>query len=81
MFTKLTDTSKSTVFTVLVLLMALATAVMFRAMGVTSEGPTIGLYMSTPAMAALLMLLVVTRDGFSREGWKGLGHERRAASR
>jgi uncharacterized protein len=76
MFTKLTDTSKSTVFTVLVLLMALAMAVMFRAMGVTSEGPTIGLYMSTPAMAALVMLLVVTRDGFSREGWKGLGLHR-----
>jgi uncharacterized protein len=77
MFTKLTDTSKATIFTVLVLLMALAMAFVFRAMGVTSsEGPTIGLYMSTPALAALVMLLVVTRDGFSREGWKGLGLHR-----
>ena len=76
MFTKLTDTSKSTVFTVLVLLMALAMAVMFRAMGVGADGPVAGLYMFTPALAVLVMLLVVTRDGFSREGWKGLGLHR-----
>jgi len=75
MFTKLTDTSKATIFTVLVLLMALAMAFLFRAMGVTSEGP-VGLYMLTPALAALVMLLVITRDGFSKEGWKGLGLHR-----
>ena len=76
MFPKLTDTSKATIFTVLVLLMALAMALLFRAGGLTSEGPVIGLYMCTPALAALLMLLVITRDGFSREGWKGLGLHR-----
>jgi membrane protease YdiL (CAAX protease family) len=75
MFTNLTDTSKATIFTVLVLLMALAMAFLFRAMGVTSEGP-VGLYMLTPALAALVMLLVITRDGFSKEGWKGLGLHR-----
>jgi len=26
--------------------------------------------MFTPALTALIMMLVVTRDGFSREGWK-----------
>ncbi len=30
----------------------------------------------TPTAAALLMLLVVTRDGYSREGWKSLGLHR-----
>jgi uncharacterized protein len=75
MFTRLTDTSKATIFTVLVLLMALAMAFLFRAMGVTPEDP-VGLYMLTPALAALVMLLVITRDGFSKEGWKGLGLHR-----
>jgi uncharacterized protein len=32
--------------------------------------------MLTPTVAVLLMLLVVTRDGYSREGWKGLGLHR-----
>ena len=76
MFTKLTDTSKATISTVLVLFLALAMVLLFRALGITSEGPVIGLYMCTPAMVALVMLLVVTRDGFSREGWKGLGLHR-----
>jgi membrane protease YdiL (CAAX protease family) len=33
-------------------------------------------YMWTPGIAVLVMLLVVTRDGFSREGWKSLGLHR-----
>jgi hypothetical protein len=32
--------------------------------------------MWTPGIAALVMLLVVTRDGFSREGWESLGLHR-----
>src|SRR5918997_6075307 len=76
MFTKLTDTSKAAIFTVLVLFMALAIALLFKAGVFTSEGPVIALYMCTPALAALVMLLVITRDGFSREGWKVLGLHR-----
>ena len=76
MFTKLTDTSKATIFTVLVLFMAMAVALLFKVGGLTSEGPVIGLYMCTPALAALVMLLVITRDGSSREGWKSLGLHR-----
>ncbi len=30
----------------------------------------------TPVVATLIMLLVVTRDGYSREGWKSLGLHR-----
>jgi uncharacterized protein len=76
MSTKLTDTSKAAIFSVLVLLMAVGAALLLRAFGVASEGPVIGLYMGTLALAILVMLLVVTRDGFSREGWKGLGLHR-----
>ena len=76
MFTKLTDTGKATIFTVLVLFMALGIALLFKAGVFTSEGPVIALYMCTPALAALVMLLVITRDGFSKEGWKGLGLHR-----
>ena len=76
MFMRLTDTSKATIFTVLVLFMALAIALSFKAGVLTSEGPVIALYMCTPALAALVMLLVITRDGSSREGWKVLGLHR-----
>src|SRR5918995_5043481 len=76
MFTKLADTSKATIFTVLVLFMALASALLFKAGVFTSEGPVIALYMCTPALAALVMLLIITRDGSSKEGWKVLGLHR-----
>jgi len=34
------------------------------------------LYMFTPAIAALIMLLIVTRDGYSKGSWKVLGLHR-----
>src|SRR5215207_4035314 len=76
MFTRLSDTNKATVFTVLVLLMALVAAMVIRALGITSGFIAAALYMFTPAEAALIMLLIVTREGFSREGWKVLGLHR-----
>jgi uncharacterized protein len=76
MFTRLGGTSKATIFTALVLLMALIAALLIRALGITSEFVAAGLYMFTPAEAALIMLLVVTRDGSSKEGWKSLGLHR-----
>ena len=76
MFTRLHDTNKATIFTVLVLLMALVAALVIRVFGITSGFIAAALYMFTPAEAALIMLLVVTRDGFSREGWKSLGLHR-----
>jgi uncharacterized protein len=75
-FTKLTDTSKAAIFTVLVMLMALAAALSIRALAITSDSSVIGVYMLTPALAVLVMLLIVTRDGFSKEGWKTLGLHR-----
>src|SRR5215211_5984067 len=76
MFTKLTDTSKATVFTVIVLLLAVAMAASIRLFSITSGSLSTALYMVTPALTALIMMLVVTRDGFSKEGWKTLGLHR-----
>jgi len=74
MFAKLGGTSKAAIFTVIVLLLALAAALLIRTLGVSSGSfSVVLLYMSTPTLAVLLMLLVVTRDGYSMEGWKVLG--------
>jgi uncharacterized protein len=75
MFTRLTGTNKAAVFTVLVLLMALAVALYIRVLGITSESAA-AWYMFTPTLAVLIMLLIVTRDGYSKEGWKTLGLHR-----
>lgn len=75
MFTKLTGTNKAAIFTVLVLLMALAVALYIRALGITSEFAA-AWYMFIPTLAVLIMLLIVTRDGYSKEGWKTLGLHR-----
>ena len=77
MFPKLTDTSKGAVFTVLVLLLAVVAALSINMLGLASSELVWGSVWSiTPAVAALIMLLVVTRDGYSREGWKSLGLHR-----
>src|SRR5215207_7514719 len=76
MFTRFHDTNKAAIFTVLVLLMALVAGLMIRGLGITSNFVAAGLYMFTPAEAALIMLVIVTRDSFSREGWKTLGLHR-----
>jgi membrane protease YdiL (CAAX protease family) len=76
MFTKLTDTTKAAIFSVLVLLMSVGAALIIRFLGL-SPGPGMWtLWSITPTVATLIMLLVVTRDGYSREGWKSLGLHR-----
>ena len=75
MFTNLTGTHKAAIFTLLVLLMALAVALYIRVLGITSEFAA-SWYMFTPTLAVLIMLLIVTRDGYSKEGWKTLGLHR-----
>ena len=72
MFTHLRNTTKSLVFYAIALTLALAVAlmpgdsVMLRALS----------YMLTPLVAVLIMLLVVTRDGYTRAGWAALGLHR-----
>ena len=76
MFTKLTDTSKAAIFSVLVLCMSVGAALLIRFLDLA---PSMGMWILwsiTPTAAALIMLLVVTRDGYSREGWKSLGLHR-----
>src|SRR5215216_6480545 len=73
MFTKLTDTSKAAIFSVLVLCMAVGTALLIRMLELTPDFGLAALWSSTPAVATLIMLLVVTREGYSKEGWKSLG--------
>src|SRR5215207_4953216 len=81
MFTKLTDTNKAAIFSVLVLCLAVGDALLLRVLDLpqnTLTG-TLGLgalWMCTPTLATLIMLLVVTREGYSKEGWKSLGLHR-----
>src|SRR5919199_1173340 len=76
MFTKLTDTSKAAIFTVLVMAMAVGAALLINMLGLTTGFGMFALWMSTPTVATLIMLLVVTRDGYSKEGWTSLGLHR-----
>src|SRR5215212_11911620 len=77
MFTKLTDTNKGIVFSVLVLFLAVVAALAIDMLGLASNLLVWGSVWSiTPVVATLIMLLVVTRDGYSKEGWKSLGLHR-----
>jgi uncharacterized protein len=76
MFTKLTDTSKGAIFSVLVLCLAVGAALLIRFLNITSDVVMFTIWSITPTVAALIMLLVVTRDGYSKEGWKSLGLHR-----
>src|ERR687898_2620887 len=76
MFTKLTDTSKAAIFAVLVLCLSVGAALLIRFLELPPGLAFWTLWSITPTVAALLMLLVVTRDGYSREGWKSLGLHR-----
>jgi uncharacterized protein len=76
MFTRLTDTSQAAIYSVLVLLMATGAALLIRLLDLTASLGMWILWSCTPTVAALLMLLVLTREGYSREGWKVLGLHR-----
>jgi uncharacterized protein len=75
MFTKLTDTSKAAIFSVLVLCLSVGAALLIRTLDL-SGFVLPAVWSSTPTVATLIMLLVVTREGYSREGWKSLGLHR-----
>jgi uncharacterized protein len=76
MFTKLADTSKAAIFAVLVLCLSVGAALVIRFLDLPPGLAMWSLWSCTPTVAALIMLLVVTRDGYSREGWKSLGLHR-----
>jgi uncharacterized protein len=76
MFTKLTDTRKGAIFAVLVLCLAVGAALLIRVFSISSDLVMFTIWSITPTVAALIMLLVVTREGYTKEGWKSLGLHR-----
>src|SRR5215213_3589513 len=76
MFTKLADTSKAAIFAVLVLCLSVGAALLIKMLGLPLGYGLAAVWSSTPTVAALIMLLVVTREGYSRDGWKSLGLHR-----
>jgi uncharacterized protein len=76
MFSKLSDTSQATIYSVLVLVMATGVALAIRLLELTPSAGMWVLWSCTPTVAALIMLLVITREGYSGEGWKVLGLHR-----
>jgi len=76
MFTKLTDTSKAAIFSVLVLVMAVGAALLIRVLDLTGGMGMWIMWSCTPTVAAFIMLLVITRDGYSKDGWRVLGLHR-----
>jgi membrane protease YdiL (CAAX protease family) len=75
MFTKLADTSKAAIFAVLVLMLSVGAALLIRMLDLSGFGLA-AVWSFTPTVAALIMLLVVTREGYTKEGWKSLGLHR-----
>jgi membrane protease YdiL (CAAX protease family) len=76
MFTKLTDTTKAALFAVLVLMLSVGAALVIRFLELPQGFVMFAVWSFTPTVAALIMLLVVTRDGYTKEGWKSLGLHR-----
>ena len=76
MFTKLADTNKAAIFSVLALVMSVGAALLIRILDLPPNFVMWALWSFTPTVATLVMLLVVTRDGYSKEGWKSLGLHR-----
>jgi len=72
MFAKLTDTNKAAIFAVLVLCMSVGAALVIRFLELPQGFVMFTTWSFTPTVAALIMLLVVTREGYSKEGWKSL---------
>jgi hypothetical protein len=75
-FTKLTDTIKATIFAVLALCLAVVAALLVRFLGISSDPAMFSIWSCAPTVATLVMPLVVTRDGYSKEGRKSLSLHR-----
>jgi membrane protease YdiL (CAAX protease family) len=75
MFTKLTDTTKGAIFAVLVLFLSIGAALSINMLGLSGFAMA-GVWSITPVVATLIMLLIVTREGYSKDGWKSLGLHR-----
>ena len=72
MVPNLTNGAKATLFYVLAFGLTLVVSLLYPVMGQITGY----IHMYTPVLAALIMLLVVTRDGYSKAGWAMLGLHR-----
>lgn len=72
MFSNLSDLKKAGLFYVLVMAINLTQVLIFRAVA-PEAGLVVFTHMATPLLVTLLMLFVVTRDGFGQHGHFGLG--------
>jgi membrane protease YdiL (CAAX protease family) len=72
MFRNLTDLTKALIFFVLAFGMTLAVSLLQPLLGEA----TMLLHMFTPTLAGVLMMLVVTRDGYTKAAWRALGLHR-----
>lgn len=71
-FTHMSSLTKATLYYVFAFGLAVLVALMAGRFGESSRI----ISMFTPLVAVLLMMLVMTRDGYTREGWKVLGLHR-----
>ena len=53
-------------------MLAVVAALLVRFLGISSDPVMFSIWSCTPTVATWIMLLVVTRDGYSKEGWKSL---------
>jgi membrane protease YdiL (CAAX protease family) len=72
LFPDLTNSAKACLFFALAFGLTLTVSLLQPLLG----GVTMLLHMYTPTFAAVLMLLVVTREGYTRAGWSSLGLHR-----
>jgi membrane protease YdiL (CAAX protease family) len=71
-FPNLTDSAKAFTFYALAFGLTVAVSLLYPVLG----DPIVFIHMYTPALAVLIMMLVLTRDGYSRAGWAALGLHR-----
>jgi len=72
----LTDHQKAAAYAALLWSMGVGAALVINRLGLTPGFRLFALWMSTPALAAVLMMTVITRDGYSRTAWISLGLHR-----
>lgn len=71
---RLTNKGKAAIYSVLS--MAVGAALLIRVLDLSSGLGMWVLWSFTPTVAALVMLLVVSREGYAGEGWRSLGLHR-----
>src|SRR5215212_4868112 len=72
MFTNLTNSAKAFVFFMIAFGLTVTVSLLYPLLGQL----TAYMHMFTPMLSVLIMMLVVTRDGYSKAGWATLGLHR-----